>query len=468
MAKLETYALSDQPLSFSDMLIGTDVHSLIPNATKNFSLGALYNLFAALPAVGNLQQTLNAGNTATQNITLTGNIQSTTIQPQSIIDMFGSTGTPLQVLQKQATGIAWVNSSGLQVQSDWNATTGIASILNKPTIPSISGLVPYMGATSDVNIGGYTYLADIGSYNSSLTGGALYITNAAATMYSQQQNNLFVITNVTAGTTMKMTSTGITYTDGSSQTTAFPPTGGTISQYIRGNGTLATFPTIPIVTPSALTKTDDTNVTLTLGGSPLTALLQGVSLTLGWTGTLADSRIESSATWNAKQNGLSGTGFVKISGTTISYDNSTYYLASNPSGYTTNLGTVTNISVVTANGISASIATSTTTPAITFTLGAITPTSTNGVSAATMAYNDATSSIQTQLNSKQGTLTLTTTGTSGASTLIANTLNIPQYTGGGGGTWGSITGNLPDQIDLQNTLNVISVSSRMFNFQNFR
>jgi hypothetical protein len=31
-------------------------------------------------------------------------------------------------------------------------------------------------------------------------------------------------------------------------------------------------------------------------------------------------------------------------------------------------------------------------------------------------------------NSKQGTITLTTTGTSGASTLIANTLNIPQYT----------------------------------------
>lgn len=45
-----------------------------------------------------------------------------------------------------------------------------------------------------------------------------------------------------------------------------------------------------------------------------------------------------------------------------------------------------------------------------------------------------TSSIQTQLNGKQGTLTLTTTGTSGAATLVGNTLNIPQYSGGGGGT----------------------------------
>lgn len=40
---------------------------------------------------------------------------------------------------------------------------------------------------------------------------------------------------------------------------------------------------------------------------------------------------------------------------------------------------------------------------------------------------------QTALNGKQGTLTLTTTGTSGAATLIGNTLNIPQYSGGGGG-----------------------------------
>jgi len=108
--------------------------------------------------------------------------------------------------------------------------------------------------------------------------------------------------------------------------------------------------------------------------------------------------------------------------------------------------------------------------------------------------NGVTSAIQTQLNSKQGSLTLTTTGSSGAATLIGNTLNIPQYsggsgsgvsslegltgalqlvagsgisisdngtdtititnTGGGGGgtTWGSITGTLSSQTDLQTAL----------------
>lgn len=43
-------------------------------------------------------------------------------------------------------------------------------------------------------------------------------------------------------------------------------------------------------TPSALTEVDDANVTMTLGGSPNTALLQAVSMTLGWNGQLSISR----------------------------------------------------------------------------------------------------------------------------------------------------------------------------------
>jgi hypothetical protein len=49
---------------------------------------------------------------------------------------------------------------------------------------------------------------------------------------------------------------------------------------------------------------------------------------------------------------------------------------------------------------------------------------------------------QTALNLKQDTLTLTTTGSSGAATLVGATLNIPQYSGGGGisdGDKGDIT-----------------------------
>ena len=65
--------------------------------------------------------------------------------------------------------------------------------------------------------------------------------------------------------------------------------------------------------PAALTKTDDTNVTLTLGGSPSTALLNAASLTLGWTGTLATTR--------------GGTGLSSFTANGIVYASSTSALA---------------------------------------------------------------------------------------------------------------------------------------------
>ena len=50
------------------------------------------------------------------------------------------------------------------------------------------------------------------------------------------------------------------------------------------------------VTPAALTKADDTNVTVTLTGTPSTALLQSVLMTLGWTGFLSALRGGTGAT----------------------------------------------------------------------------------------------------------------------------------------------------------------------------
>ena len=47
----------------------------------------------------------------------------------------------------------------VNVNADWNATTGDALILNKPTIPIVTGFVPYTGATTDVNLGVYDITA---------------------------------------------------------------------------------------------------------------------------------------------------------------------------------------------------------------------------------------------------------------------------------------------------------------------
>lgn len=70
------------------------------------------------------------------------------------------------------------------------------------------------------------------------------------------------------------------------------------------SGTVAWLTDIPSVTPSALTKTDDTNVTLTLGGSPSVALLAATSLTLGWTGQLGLTRGGTAASLTASNGGI--------------------------------------------------------------------------------------------------------------------------------------------------------------------
>lgn len=77
---------------------------------------------------------------------------------------------------------------------------------------------------------------------------------------------------------------------------------------IGGAITVGTIPASDIVSGAALTRVDDTNVTLTLGGNPATALLSATSLTLGWTGVLATSRGGTGAASLAAAGIVTGTG----------------------------------------------------------------------------------------------------------------------------------------------------------------
>jgi hypothetical protein len=181
-----------------------------------------------------------------------------------------------------------------------------------------------------LNPAGYLTSASLSTYLTIASAALTYypIPTGTISQYIRGDGTLATFPTITSGT---VTSVGLSmpsaFTVGSSPVTTsgtIAVTGaGVTSQYIRGDGTLATFPSIPTVTPAALTKTDDTNVTLTLGGTPSTALLQATSLTLGWTGTLADSRIASASTWNAKQNAIT-------TGTTAQYFRGDLSLATFP------------------------------------------------------------------------------------------------------------------------------------------
>lgn len=281
---------------------------------------------------------------------------ATTISTTSPLSGGGdlSANRTLSISQSNTTTNGYLSSV------DWNTFNNKQSALSGTGfVKSTAGVISY-----DTN----TYLT---SAVTTLSGGATGLTPNTATSGAIILAGTLVVANGGTGSTTASgarTNLGAT-TVGANIFTSINPTAIT---FLRANADntvswldAATFRTAigagtSTVTPSALTKVDDTNVTLTLGGTPATALLQGVSLTLGWTGTLADGRIASASTWNSKQAALSGTGIVKSTAGVISYltDNSTNW----DSAYTNRI------------------------------------------------------------------TSLTTTGSSGASTLISNVLNIPTYT----------------------------------------
>jgi hypothetical protein len=103
-----------------------------------------------------------------------------------------------------------------------------------------------------------------------------------------------------------------------------------------------------IASPAALTSADDTHVTLTLGGTPATALLRATSLTMGWTGTLAAARLNS----NVVQSVVNDTniqGSIAAQALTLSWA-STLSIARGGTGAGTALGAFNALSPLTTRG----------------------------------------------------------------------------------------------------------------------
>ena len=114
------------------------------------------------------------------------------------------------------------------------------------TAQDVSGFVPYTGATNDINIGTHKITADNGTTNSEMSPSLFGVENNFGNTYGLLEYNQ--LTMLSPSGSIGITASGITFPNASLQTTAFPPTGGTSLQYIKGDGTLATFPSTSIPT----------------------------------------------------------------------------------------------------------------------------------------------------------------------------------------------------------------------------
>ena len=109
------------------------------------------------------------------------------------------------------------------------------------TFPTLTGYVPYTGATTNVDIGVHSFIANDGTYNTQMSPSFFGVENNAATIFGLLEYDKLTLNNSVIGSSLAISATGITFPNTSVQTTAFPPTGGTTAQYIRGDGTLATY-----------------------------------------------------------------------------------------------------------------------------------------------------------------------------------------------------------------------------------
>jgi hypothetical protein len=190
---------------------------------------------------------------------------------------------------------------------------------------SASGYVPYTGATANVDLGTHTLIAAKGTFSSSGSGDTVGVTHSSgsgkALNITKGGNGEGLYINKTSGSGNAATIIGTL------NATTLVKSGGTSAQFLKADGSVdsTAYGTGSVTSVGLSSATSGISIfstpittsgTITIDISTASASGQGLLSSTDWT------------TFNNKQPQLNGTGFVKASGTTISYDNSTYLTTS--------------------------------------------------------------------------------------------------------------------------------------------
>jgi hypothetical protein len=310
--------------------VGSSILNISNGGTSSSSqtIGGICYVDAAPAILSNSNFTYNGSNA----VVLTSG--SSAGQISIINTLTGSTNNANLILQRgdQANGVAQIRlSTGATQQWRVGLKTGDSSFYFNDNVSGLDRLI--LDQSGNVNIP---------------------ILSVSLPVFTDASKNLTttgVVPAASGGTGQSSYAVGdMLYASGNTALSKITGNITTGKQYLSqtGNGAVAGTPVWATVsgsdiTGAALTKTDDTNVTLTLGGTPTTALLRATSLTLGWTGTLALSR-GGSANSSFSTNGVlyvnsGGTAFVNSNGFTF-----------NGSSITLNGSSTRSISITTTTG----------------------------------------------------------------------------------------------------------------------
>ncbi len=487
MAKISIYPLDSNP-KLSDKLIGTSVGfneiGNLENPTYNFSLQQLLDLFSPLLPGNTLQGVLDNNNTATEDINLFGTIYTTDLEVSNISNLFSvyisdslyvegslfdrnnSQGSSGQILRSTGSGIEWFTPSNTiptlqQVLTSGNEADVEIILTANITAEGINADTVLVQDSFELNgsfidLDGLTgtsgqMLTSLGSAGVSWKNVPVYTASTPLSINPATKNITIQQANSTQngylsyadwisfdGKQNALSGTGIVVSSG-----------GTIS-YITNNSTNWNLAYNDTIVSVAVTGTSTKLLTLTQR--------DGGTLTTNWSdsgaGTLGSVGLSMPVAFNVLNSPLTSDGTIQVqaAGTSSQYIKGDGTLATFPTltGYVPYTGATSDVDLGThkltasdlvinhasGSGVAASITKGGNGEALTVVKSSGSGNAasiTGGVTLLselhlTTSLADAYIASAATWNAKQNAITLTTTGSSGAATLIGATLNIPQYT----------------------------------------